>query len=76
MNKRTVVFRNLDDIVEFVQKVEKYPYDMDMKCGKNVVDAKSLLGLITLGFFKEIELKVYEDHCEDLWNDIEDFVAA
>ena len=76
MNKMIVVFQNLDDIVKFVQKVEKYPYNMDMKRGKYVVDAKSLLGLMNLGFHKEIELEVYEEECEDLRKDIEEFIAA
>ena len=58
MSKMIVVFQNLDDIVKFVQKVEKYPYNMDMKRGKYVVDAKSLLGLLNLGVQREIELNV------------------
>ena len=31
MNKRLVVFQGPNDVVEFVRKVTKYPYDMDMK---------------------------------------------
>ena len=49
---------------------------MDMKHGRYIVDAKSLLGLMNLGFQKKIELKVYGDDCEELWNDIREFVAA
>ena len=76
MSTGIVVFQNLDDVLEFVRKVEKYPYNMDMSRGKFVVDARSLLSLVNLGFQKEIELKVYEDNCEDLWQDIEKYVAA
>ena len=76
MSTGIVVFQNLDDVLEFVRKVEKYPYNMDMSRGKFVVDARSLLSLVNLGFKKEIELKVYEDNCEDLWQDIEKYVAA
>ena len=46
MNKRLVVFQGPNDVVEFVRKVTKYPYDMDMKHGRYIVDAKSLLGLM------------------------------
>ena len=76
MSKITVVFQNPEDILEFVQKVEKYPYNMDMKRGKYVVDAKSLLGLLNLGFQREIELNVYEEECGALRKDLEEFVAA
>ncbi len=76
MSKRMVVFKTPDDICEFVQKVEKYPYSMDMKRGRYIVDAKSLLGIMNLGFEQKIELKVYEDECDDLWKDIEKYVTA
>ena len=76
MSKKMVMFRSPDDVLDFVKKVEKYPYDMDMKRGRYIVDAKSLLGLMNLGFEHEIELKVYHDECEDLWKDIEKYVAA
>lgn len=76
MNKKIVVFQNPDDVVEFVKKVEKYPFNMDMKRGKYIVDAKSLLGLMNLGCKTEIELKVYEEDCEELFKDIEKYVAA
>ena len=76
MNKKTIIFQGPDDVVAFVRKVEKYPYNMDMKRGRYIVDAKSLLGLMNLGFRSKFELNVYEDDCEDLWDDIREFVAA
>ena len=51
-------------------------YDMDMKRGRYIVDAKSLLGLMNLGFDHKIELKVYEEECENLWKELDKFVAA
>lgn len=76
MSSRTVVFSNPDDVMNFVKTVEKYPYDMDMKSGRCIVDAKSLLGLLNLGCNKEIELNVYDDECQDLFHNIERYVVA
>lgn len=76
MSTGIVIFQDLNDVLEFVKKVEKYPYSMDMRRGRLIVDAKSLLALVNLGFQKEIELKVYEDDCEDFWHDIRKYVAA
>ena len=76
MNKTIVKFKNPDDSRNFVKTVEKYPFNMDMKSGKYIVDAKSILGLMTLGLNKKIELKVYEDNCGDLLRDIQPYVAA
>ena len=44
VSKKFLLKSNLKNIVE------KYPFDMDMKRGRYIVDAKSLLGLMNLGF--------------------------
>ncbi len=76
MSSKTVVFSNPDDVMKFVKTVEKYPFDMDMKSGRFIVDAKSLLGLLNLGLNKEIELNVHNDECQDLFRNIQQFVVA
>ena len=76
MNAKKVIFSNPDDVINFVKIVENYPYDMDMKRGRYIVDAKSLLGLMNLGFDHEIELSVYDEDCDDLWKELDKFVAA
>ena len=76
MNAKKVIFSNPDDVINFVKIVEKYPYDMDMKRGRYIVDAKSLLGLMILGFDHEIEMSVYDEDCDDLWKELDKFVAA
>ena len=42
MSEMLVSFKNPEEILNFVNTVAKYPYDMDMKRGRFVVDAKSL----------------------------------
>ncbi len=76
MCRKKVVFRGPDDALEFVKKVEKYPYSMDMKSGRFIVDAKSLLGVMNLVCQPEIELDVYGEDCEALFKDIEPYIAA
>ncbi len=46
MSTKNVIFSNPGDVIDFVKIVEKYPFDMDMKRGRYIVDAKSLLGLM------------------------------
>ena len=76
MSTKKVIFSNPGDVIDFVKIVEKYPFNMDMKRGRYIVDAKSLLGLMNLGFDHKIELKVYEEECENLWKELDKFVAA
>lgn len=76
MSKKMIVFQKPADVLDFVNKVGKYPFDMDMKRGRFIVDAKSILGIMNLGFKNEIELQVYHDQCDDLWCDISEYFAA
>ena len=41
MSTKSVIFSNPDDVIDFVKIVEKYPFDMDMKRGRYIVDASS-----------------------------------
>lgn len=76
MNRKTVMFSSPDEVMNFVKTVERYPYDMDVKRGKSIVDAKSLLGLLNLGLNRMIELRVYEEECQELFRNIEQYVVA
>ena len=76
MSQRTIIFSSPEDVLNFVRTVEKYPYDMDLESGRAVVDAKSLLGLMNLGLNKEIELKVYDENCQDLFDEISEYFAT
>lgn len=76
MRKKTIMFRKIDDMLDFINKVENYPYDMDMKSGRFTVDAKSLFGILNLGLEKKIELKVYDENCDALFEDIAPYVTA
>jgi len=39
MSTKKVIFSNPGDVIDFVKIVEKYPFDMDMKRGRYIVDA-------------------------------------
>ena len=64
-----------ENVKTFVNTVNRYPYDMDLRAGRHVVDAKSILGIFSLDLSKPITLEVYSDECDDLMNDITPFLA-
>ncbi|MBP3636016.1 MAG: HPr family phosphocarrier protein [Clostridia bacterium] len=64
-----------ENVKTFVNTVNRYPYDMDLRAGRHVVDAKSILGIFSLDLSKPITLEVYCDECDDLMNDIQSFLA-
>ncbi len=76
MSKLKVRFKNPHEVADFVNRVEKYPYAMDLSRGSVVVDAKSLLGIMVLGLGQVVSLSVYADECGQLCQDIKKYIAA
>ena len=70
MREMNLTFRNPDEVLDFVKTVEQYPFDMDLCRGSVVVDAKSLLGIMNLGFNQTVNLKIYSNDCNELFQNI------
>ncbi|MCL2544532.1 MAG: HPr family phosphocarrier protein [Clostridia bacterium] len=64
-----------ENVKAFVSVVNKYPYDIDLRAGRYVVDAKSILGILSLDLAKPITMEVYADDCADLLADIKPFIV-
>ena len=64
-----------ENVKSFVNIVNKYGCDMDLRAGRHVVDAKSILGIFSLDLSKPITLEVYSDDCADLLEEIQPFKA-
>lgn len=76
MRKMKVVFKNVDEIGNFVDIVSKYPYEMDLAKGRIVIDAKSLLGIIALGVLTELDLIVHSEMLDGLNDELQGFAVA
>ena len=75
MSEMKITFKHPEEIRDFVNTVSKYEFDMDMRKGRVVVDAKSLLGIMHLGLNTVMELKMYSDDCEELQKQIAKYAA-
>ena len=56
MSTMNITFKHPDEIIDFLNTVCKFDFNMDMRRGRAVVDAKSLLGIMNLGLNNVIEL--------------------
>lgn len=74
MNKR-IRFNKVEDILEFVSLASSYPYHMDICCGSQTVDAKSIMGVMAVGIGRDLILKIYADDPGDLYQKIEKYAA-
>jgi len=63
-----------ENVKAFVNIVSKHSYDIDLRAGRHVVDAKSILGIFSLDLSKPVTVEVYSDSCDDLMEDLKPFI--
>ncbi len=61
------------NVKEFVKIVQDYPYEIDLKSDKYVVDAKSILGIFSLDLSKPLVVEIHSDSCDDLLTALKKF---
>jgi len=64
----------VENVNKFVNIVSRYPFDMDLRAGRHVVDAKSILGIFSLDLSRPITLEIYHDDCTQLLEEISPFM--
>ena len=73
--KLTLKLKDMNEVKRFVDITSHYSEDMALVHGRYVVDAKSILGIISMDLNQPVELVC--DHVNDnLVNDLKDFLAA
>ena len=64
-----------ENVKSFVNIVNRYPYDVDLRAGRHVVDAKSILGIFSLDLSKPVTMEIYADECDALLEELKPFLA-
>ena len=57
---REVTFDSIEKVKKFVNQVEQYPQDVDVCCGSCMVDGKSILGILSLGIRKKLNVVIHD----------------
>ena len=78
MNKINIKFNDVTDVNKFVHILSKYDADFNLYCGSYCVDAKSLLGIMTMDLRNSMWMT---GHCEpneasQIIRELGDVVAA
>ncbi|MGN0372028.1 MAG: HPr family phosphocarrier protein [Enterocloster sp.] len=68
-------FEHADQIINFVRIMSRYDCDADVKCGSRVVDAKSIVGVLSLAKSKTVELILHSEECEKLMEELAPYAA-
>lgn len=75
MKSITISLEKMDSIHRFVKIVEKYPFDIDIKSKRYVIDAKSLLGVCSLDTSIPVTLEIHSDNCDKLIQELDPFIV-
>ena len=68
-----ISLNSIDKVKAFVNDITKFDYDFDLVSGRYVIDAKSIMGIVSLDLSKPIDLNV---HAEDNADAVMDVVKA
>ena len=74
MKSLTISLKMMENVKEFVNIVSKYNYDVDLRSGRFVIDAKSIMGIFSLDLSKPVILEIYNDKCDDLIKELKGFI--
>lgn len=68
-----VCIKSMRDTKHLVQAAESCEKDVDLICGRYVVNAKSMLGVFSLPQFDNVEMLVDESQADDIRCKLEEF---
>lgn len=74
MKSVTVLLNTTESVKKFVNIMSKFDYDMDLRSGRYIVDAKSILGIFSLDLNRPVVLEIFAEECDDLLDDIKPFI--
>ena len=60
MTTRKVTFDSIEKVKKFVNQVEQYPQNVDVCCKSCMVDGKSILGILSLGIRKKLNVVIHD----------------
>ena len=66
MKKVMISLSESIQIKSFVNIINKYPFDLDLRSGRYLVDAKSILGIFSLDLSKPVELEILSDDNQEI----------
>ena len=66
MVEHRLTLDNIQKITKFVHIMSNSDYQADLICGHSVINARSLLGLLSLNFASPLTMRIYSDDASDL----------
>ncbi|MGN0370173.1 MAG: HPr family phosphocarrier protein [Butyrivibrio sp.] len=75
MNTYKVKLQTQEEVIDFVKMMGTADCNADIRCGNIIVDACSLLGVLSIGLNKILDLVTYGDAGSDFEKKISQYAA-
>ncbi len=75
MKTLMIKLSTIEEVRKFVNTVCAFEGEVDLKSGRYVIDAKSIMGIFSLDLLKPIEMTIHSDDCDDLVEKLKEFVV-
>ena len=66
---------SINDVKDFVNTVSRYDFDVDLISGRNIVDAKTIMGIFSLDLSKPIDVQIHADDASEFMSQIDSFIV-
>ena len=76
MIKQKVFLETLDDVKSFVAIAASKPYDIELLSGKYVINAKSVMGVLSLDLTLPLTMVANTETDNEILNEVEKYSAA
>ncbi len=73
MKSMQISLQMANQVKTFVNIVQNYTFDIDLRSERYVVDAKSLLGIFSLDTSKPLTVEIHSDDCDALIEELKQF---
>lgn len=73
-----ISLNTVDKVKSFVAKISTVEFDVDIICGRYVIDAKSIMGIFSIDLTRELFLHIHVDNQKDfdsVYDKIKEFVV-
>ncbi len=74
MKKLTIMLKDINAVKDFVTKVSTFPFDVDLLTGRYIIDAKSIMGVLSLDLSSPLSLVIHSEQCDDILDEIGQYV--
>ena len=71
----SISLASMEQAKQFVAIASRFPFEMDLRSGRYVVDAKSILGIFSIDLSRPITMTIYSDDCDDLLRDLDGYIV-